>query len=57
VFSAGSRALLMICNVPEDKLTDTPAKEEGAPPMKAVASALDRRQRTRLATGTLDDGA
>jgi len=38
VFSAGSRALLMICNVPEDKLTDTPAKEEGAPPMKAVAA-------------------
>jgi len=38
VFSAGSQALLMICNVPEDKLTDTPAKEEGAPPMKAVAA-------------------
>jgi len=38
VFSAGSQALLMICNVPEDKLTDTPAKEEGEPPMKAVAA-------------------
>jgi len=38
VFSAGSQALLMICNVPKDKLTDTPAKEEGAPPMKAVAA-------------------
>jgi len=38
VFSAGSQSLLMICNVPEDKLTDTQAKEEGAPPMKAVAA-------------------
>jgi len=38
VFSAGSKALLMICNVPEDKLTDTPNKEEGQPPMKAVAA-------------------
>jgi len=38
VFSAGSQALLMVCNVPEDKLTDTPAKEEGAAPIKAVAA-------------------
>lgn len=36
VFSAGTKELLMICNVTEDKLTDTPGKNEGDAPMKAV---------------------
>jgi len=36
VFSAGSKELLIICNVTEDKLTDTAGKNEGDAPMKAV---------------------
>jgi hypothetical protein len=36
VFSAGSKELLMVCNVPEDRLTETVSSMEGIKPMQGI---------------------